>query len=62
VDDVQGGVEPDPNEPPALQDWNAELGWMLYDMDFTQQPPQPQFFRALVERGTVNLMKAEVRG
>jgi CRISPR-associated protein Cas5d len=62
VEDGQGGLDPAPVEPRPLQDWNAELGWMLYDMDFTQQPPQPQFFRALVERGTVNLMKAEVRG
>ena len=61
--DGQGDFEPGPGEPAALQDWSAELGWMLYDMDFTQQPaPQPQFFRAKVERGIVNLMTAEVRG
>jgi hypothetical protein len=36
---------------------------MLYDMDFTSLTnPQPRFFRARVERGSVDLTTAEVRG
>lgn len=63
VESGQGQWEPTPGEPSALQDWTAELGWMLYDMDFTQgAAPQPTFFKAKVESGTVNLVGVEVRG
>ncbi len=37
------------------------LGWMLYDMDFTDPTaPKPQFFRAQLDNGTIDLTKAEV--
>lgn len=63
ADDGHGGFEPDPSEPPAQQAWTADLGWMLYDMDFASPAsPQPRFFRARVQRGVVDLSAAEVRG
>lgn len=50
-------------EPSAWQEWSADLGWMLYDLDFTDRSnPKPQFFRASVQRGVVNLAGVEVRG
>ncbi len=61
--DGKGSFEVSDGEPPALQEWTADLGWMLYDMDFADaESPQPRFFRARVERGTVDLSAAEVRG
>ncbi|MDX9800251.1 MAG: type I-C CRISPR-associated protein Cas5c [Spirochaetia bacterium] len=42
-----------------------ELGWMLYDMDFTNpEDPVPQFFRARIEKGIVITDRniVEVRG
>lgn len=64
-DDGRGGWQPGPGEPPAMENWNAgndDLGWMLYDMDFTAGPaPQPMFFRAVVDRGVLDLTRAEVR-
>lgn len=61
--DGRAGLEPGADEPPALQEWSADLGWMLYDLDFSSPAsPQPRFFRARVEQGVVDLMAAEVRG
>ncbi|MBK7613567.1 MAG: type I-C CRISPR-associated protein Cas5 [Burkholderiales bacterium] len=61
--DGHGGFQPSTNEPSALHEWTADLGWMLYDMDYTHTAsPQPRFFRAKVERGSVDLTTAEVRG
>jgi CRISPR-associated protein Cas5d len=39
-----------------------ELGFMLYDMNFNEDPanPAPQFFRARLENGIVNTNRAEV--
>ena len=38
-----------------------DLGWMLYDMDFTDmKKPQPQFFRAQLNNGIIDLTKVEV--
>ncbi len=54
---------PSPNEPSAREEWNADLGWMLYDLDFTDRGnPKPQFFRANVKQGAVDLVGIEVRG
>ena len=40
-----------------------DLGWMLYDMDFTNlTDPKPKFFRAEMKSGVIDLMNAEVRG
>lgn len=64
-DDGRGGWLPGADRPPALDDWNAgsdDLGWMLYDLDFTARPtPQPQFFRAVVKGGVLDLGGVEVR-
>ena len=50
-------------EPPAWQKMSADLGWMLYDLDFMDRAsPKPQFFRATVQRGVVELAGVEVRG
>ena len=39
-----------------------DLGWMLYDMDFTDPAdPKPQFFHAQMEDGVIDLRNAEVR-
>lgn len=62
VDDGDGRYEPVAGEPAALHEWTADLGWMLYDLDFDGEAPSPRFFRARVERGTVNVAAAEVRG
>lgn len=56
------GFEPATGEPPALDSWSADLGWMLYDMDFSEEvSPRPTFFRARVDRGTMDLAGVEVR-
>ena len=53
----------DDQEPPALSTLSSDLGWMLYDLDFRNaSDPKPQFFRAVVERGVVDLSRVEVRG
>lgn len=63
ADDGRGGFEPAPGEPPSLEGWSDDLGWMLYDMDFANEAsPQPRFFRARVNRGTLDLAGVEVRG
>lgn len=39
-----------------------DLGWMLYDMDFSDlSDPKPQFFRAQLDNGIIDLTTAEVR-
>lgn len=63
LEDGRGGYEPAPGEPHVLDTWTADLGWIFYDMNFADAAvPQPRFFRARVERGTVDLGTAEVRG
>lgn len=50
-------------EPPAWHEMNADLGWMLYDFNFSDRTsPKPQFFRANVEGGVLDLAGVEVRG
>ena len=50
-------------EPGAVQAMSADLGWMLYDMDYADRDdPKPQFFRARIERGVMELSGVEVRG
>ncbi len=36
-------------------DDSRELGWMLYDMDFSGEIPMPQFFQARMEEGVITL-------
>lgn len=50
-------------EPPAWHEMSADLGWMLYDFDFSERAsPKPQFFRANVQAGVLDLAGVEVRG
>ncbi len=42
-------------------DESRDLGWMLYDMDYSGKEPMPQFFHARLEKGSVNLRNVEVR-
>ena len=52
----------DPEKEPAtpIPD-TRDLGWMLYDMDFSDSSDiKPQFFRAQLESGTIDLTRAEV--
>jgi CRISPR-associated protein Cas5d len=40
-----------------------DLGWMLYDLDFSDSiDPKPRFFRAELRAGVVDVETAEVRG
>lgn len=42
---------------------DGDLGWMLYDLDYSAPAdPRPRFFRARVERGVMDLEGVEVRG
>lgn len=42
---------------------SRDLGWMLHDMDYRNlASPAPQFFRAQLKNGTLDLSGAEVRG
>ena len=50
-------------EPPTQRTWSTDLGWMLYDLDFSNSSdPKPQFFRARIECGVMELGGVEVRG
>lgn len=50
------------DEAPAI-DETRDLGWMLFDMDFTAvNDPKPQFFRANMQHGVIDLSKAQVMG
>lgn len=61
--DLDADGHPGPDEPPCLQDWSENLGWMLYDLDYRNPAaPQPMFFKAQVQSGAVDLTTAEVRG
>ena len=61
--DGSGGWRAGGDEPPALESWTDDLGWMLYDIDFDSGPqPQPSFFRAQVNKGVLDLAGVEVRG
>lgn len=56
----------DPTAEPAPIDETRELGFMLHDLDFANAAdPAPRFFRARLEKGTVNVPawdSEEVRG
>lgn len=56
-------IENPQNEPMAEASVDGELGWMLYDLDFSNPGgPRPKWFRARAERGVLNLGRCEVRG
>lgn len=52
----------DPQAEPATSIAETrDLGWMLYDMDYSGKEPVPQFFRAQIEQGVLDLRSVEVR-
>lgn len=52
----------DGNIPPSPLAGVRDLGWMLYDMDFTNAPDiQPQFFKAVMHDGVIDLTEVEVK-
>ncbi|HCA26314.1 MAG TPA: type I-C CRISPR-associated protein Cas5 [Betaproteobacteria bacterium] len=55
-------IEKPQDEPPPIAE-SRDLGFMLYDLDFAKpNDPAPQFFRARMENGVVDLANVEVRG
>lgn len=55
-------AKPEDASPPAAE-VDGDLGWMLFDLDFSDpSDPRPRFFRARVDRGVMDLAHAEVRG
>jgi CRISPR-associated protein Cas5d len=40
---------------------SRDLGWMLYDMDYSGKEPVPQFFHAELTNGSIDLKDVEVR-
>lgn len=48
-------------ELPKPIDATRDLGWMLYDMDYTGKEPMPQFFYAEMQDGSIDLRNVEVR-
>ena len=53
----------DPASESQALDESRDLGWMLYDMDFENvDDPKPRFFRADMQRGVIDLTKAQVTG
>ncbi len=38
-----------------------DLGWMLYDLDYSRKEPMPKFFHAKMENGSIDLRNVEVR-
>ena len=59
-------IEEPASEPPPLAEFNRDLGWMLYDLDYRNPTsPQPRFFNAHVQRGVLTVPawdSPEVRG
>lgn len=54
-----------PTESTKMIDETRDLGWMLYDLDYSGQGPMPRFFRARLEKGTLAVPapeSKEVRG
>ena len=56
----------DPDEPTETIPEDRTLGWMLYDLDFSDPSnPMPRFFNARMEQGVVHVPdwdSEEVRG
>ncbi len=52
-----------PREAPPLPaiDLSKDLGWMLYDLDFSGKSPTPRFFHAELVNGILDLRNVEVR-
>ena len=58
-------VSPDTPDLEAPIAENKDLGWMLYDLDFSKPEPTPRFFNAVMKNGTIQVPaweSEEVRG
>jgi len=53
-------IPKDADELPTLGK-TQDLGWMLYDMDYSVAEPMPKFFHAEMTDGIIDLRNAEVR-
>jgi len=42
-------------------DETRNLGWMLYDLDYSGKEPMPMFFNAKLDKGKIDLRDVEVR-
>jgi CRISPR-associated protein Cas5d len=45
-----------------LDQLNRDLGWMLYDIDFSDEDKRPMFFRGKLENGILDVAKARSQG
>ncbi len=55
-------IEDRRNIPPSPLKGTRDLGWMLYDLDFSNpRDIQPKFFRARLQDGVLDLTSVEVR-
>ncbi len=52
---------PRETEPLPTIEKTRDLGWMLYDLDYSGKEPMPQFFHAEITDGKINLRNVEVR-
>lgn len=56
-------VDGSADQPTPVADVDGDLGWMLFDLDFTNlADPKPKWFRARASRGVIDLTTCEVRG
>jgi CRISPR-associated protein Cas5d len=63
VAEAANGRQVAPAERAVPLEWNADLGWMLFDMDFDAAGgPRPQFFRARIDQGVMQVRGVEVHG
>jgi CRISPR-associated protein Cas5d len=56
---VEGGT---PVSKLPLDQLNRDLGWMLYDIDFSDEDKRPMFFRGKLENGILDVAKARSQG
>lgn len=56
---VEGEI---PSSAMPATDRDRDLGWMLYDIDFTKPDKPPMFFRARLENGILDVAKARAEG
>ena len=52
---------PQDASPVRTIDLSKDLGWMLYDIDYSGEEPTPQFFHARLQGGSLDLREVEVR-
>jgi CRISPR-associated protein Cas5d len=51
-----------PSSTLLVADQSRDLGWMLYDIDFSKSDKPPMFFRARLEQGVLDVAKARAEG